>query len=160
MAAAARRATKAAQTKPTESEAHQLEVLAHLHDDFRVAAKSVLQAYAGHMAREKKEAASASRRAARRLRRSARHAASGGDADREAESDDDEAESDDDRERIAKLEAIERTPRSSATAPIVASVSVEILWRFCSFARFQKDRGGPGHCPGTGGEQSRLSRGR
>ena len=85
------------------------EVLAHVHvhDRFRVAAKSVLQAYAGHMAREKKEAASASRRAARRLRRSARHAASGGDADREAESDDDQAESDDDRERIAKLEAIE-----------------------------------------------------
>ena len=87
---------------------NQLEVLAHLHDHFRVAAKSVLQAYAGHMAREKEEAANASRRAARRLRRSARHAASGGDADREAESDDDdEAESDDDRERIAKLEAIE-----------------------------------------------------
>ena len=107
-AAAARRATKgAAQTKPTASEAYQLEVLAHLHDYFRVAAKSVLQAYAGHMAREKKEAASASRRAARRLRRSARHAASGGDADREAESDDDQDESDDDRERIAKLEAIE-----------------------------------------------------
>ena len=67
MAAAARRATKAAQTKPTESEAHQLEVLAHLHDDFRVAAKSVLQAYAGHMAREKKEAASASRPAGGQL---------------------------------------------------------------------------------------------
>ena len=74
---------------------------------FFVAAKPVLQAYAGHMAREKKEAASASRRAARQLRRSARHAASGGDADRETESDDDQAESDDDRERIAKLEAIE-----------------------------------------------------
>ena len=56
---------------------------------------------------KKKAIASASRRAARRLRRSARHAASGGDADREAESDDDEAKSDDDRERIAKLEAIE-----------------------------------------------------
>ena len=107
-AAAARRATKAAQMKPTESEAYQLEVLAHLHDHFRVAAKSVLQAYAGHMAREKEEAANASRLAARRLRRSAGRAAGGGDADREAESDDDdEAESDDDRERIAKLEAIE-----------------------------------------------------
>ena len=106
-AAAARRAEKAVHAKPTESEADQLEVLAHIHDRFRVAAKSLLQAYAGHMAREKKEAASASRRAARQLRRSARHAASGGDADRETESDDDQAESDDDRERIAKLEAIE-----------------------------------------------------
>ena len=105
--AAARQAAKAAQAKPTEWEVHQQEVLAHVHDHFRVAAKSVLQAYAGHMAREKEEAANASKRAARRLRRSARHAASGGDADREAESDDDEAESDDDRERIAKLEAIE-----------------------------------------------------
>jgi len=99
--AAALRAAKAALAKPTESEAYQLEVLAHVHDHFRVAAKSVLQAYARHLAREKEEAAKASTRAARRLRRPAERAAGGGDAD------DDEAESDDDRERTEKLEAME-----------------------------------------------------
>ena len=68
----------------------------------------MLQAYAGHMAREKEEAANASKRAARRLRRSAECAAGGGDADGEAESDDDDdAESDDERMRLEKLEAIE-----------------------------------------------------
>ena len=107
-AAAARRAVKAVHTKPTESEADQLEVLAHIHDRFRVAAKSLLQAYAGHMAREKEEATNASKRAARRLRRSAERAAGRGDADGVAESDDDnEAESDDVRERLEKLEAME-----------------------------------------------------
>ena len=107
-AAAARRAEKAVHAKPTESEADQLEVLAHIHDRFRVAAKSLLQAYAGHMAREKEEAANASKRAARRLRRSAERAAGRGDADGVAESDDDnEAESDDVRERLEKLEAME-----------------------------------------------------
>ena len=85
-----------------------MEVLAHLHDHFRVAAKSVLQAYAGHMAREKEEAANASKRAARRLRRSSERAAGGGDAVGVAESDDDnEAESDDERERLENLEAME-----------------------------------------------------
>ena len=108
-AAAARRAEKAVHAKPTESEADQLEVLAHIHDRFRVAAKSLLQAHAGHMAREKEEAANASKRAARRLRRSAERAAGRGDADGVAESDDDnEAESDDVRERLEKLEAMER----------------------------------------------------
>ena len=53
-------AAKAAQAKPTEWEAYQQEVLAHVHDRFRVAAKSVLQAYARHMAREAEEAAKAS----------------------------------------------------------------------------------------------------
>ena len=68
----------------------------------------MLQAYAGHMAREKEEAANASKRAARRLRRSAERAAGRGDADGVAESDDDnEAESDDVRERLEKLEAME-----------------------------------------------------
>ena len=67
----------------------------------------MLQAYAGHMAREK-EAAYASRRAARRLRRSAACAAGGGDANGEPEPDeDDNAESDDVRMRLAKLEAME-----------------------------------------------------
>ena len=60
------------------------------------------------MAREKEEAANASKRAARRLRRSAERAAGRGDADGVAESDDDnEAESDDVRERLEKLEAME-----------------------------------------------------
>ena len=60
------------------------------------------------MSRHNGRSATCQRPEAARLRRSAGRAASGGDADREAESDDDdEAESDDDRERIAKLEAIE-----------------------------------------------------
>ena len=88
--AAARQAAKAAQAKPTEWEVHQQEVLAHVHDHFRVAAKSVLQAYAGHMAREKEEAAYTSKRA--------------GKAEPD---DDDEAESDDVRQRLEKLEAME-----------------------------------------------------
>ena len=103
--AAARQAAKEAQAKPTEWEVHQLDVLAHVHDHFRVAAKSALQAYAGHMAQEKEEAANTSKRAARR---SAACAAGGGDADGEAEPDeDDDAESDDVRMRLAKLEAME-----------------------------------------------------
>ena len=82
-----------------------LDVLAHVHDHFRVAAKSALQAYAGHMAQEKEEAANTSKRAARR---SAACAAGGGDADGDAEpDDDDDAESDDVRMRLAKLEAME-----------------------------------------------------
>ena len=98
-------AIQAAQAKPTELEAYELEVLAHVHDHFRVAAKSALQAYAGHMAQEKEEAANTSKRAARR---SAACAAGGGDADGEAEPDeDDDAESDDVRVRLAKLEAME-----------------------------------------------------
>ena len=65
----------------------------------------MLQAYAGHMAQEKEEAANTSKRAARR---SAACAAGGGDADGEAEPDeDDDAESDDVRMRLAKLEAME-----------------------------------------------------
>ena len=103
--AAARQAAKEAQAKPTEWEVHQLDVLAHVHDHFRVAAKSALQAYAGHMAQEKEEAANTSKRAARR---SAACAAGGGDADGDAEpDDDDDAESDDVRMRLAKLEAME-----------------------------------------------------
>ncbi|MEC7156371.1 MAG: hypothetical protein VXW40_05470, partial [Pseudomonadota bacterium] len=103
--AAARQAAKAAQAKPTEWEVHQQEVLAHVHDHFRVAAKSVLQAYAGHRAQEKEGAANTSKRAARR---SAACAAGGGDADGEAEpDDDDDAESDDVRKRLEKLEAME-----------------------------------------------------
>ena len=90
---------------PTEWEVHQLDVLAHVHDHFRVAAKSALQAYAGHMAQEKEEAANTSKRAARR---SAACAAGGGDADGEAEPDeDDDAVPDDVRMRLAKLEAME-----------------------------------------------------
>ena len=104
-AAAARQAAKEAQAKPTEWEVHQLDVLAHVHGHFRVAAKSALQAYAGHMAQEKEEAANTSKRAARR---SAACAAGGGDADGDAEpDDDDDAESDDVRMRLAKLEAME-----------------------------------------------------
>ena len=103
--AAARQAAKEARAKPTEWEVHQLDVLAHVHGHFRVAAKSALQAYAGHMAQEKEEAANTSKRAARR---SAACAAGGGDADGDAESDDDDdAESDDVRMRLAKLEAME-----------------------------------------------------
>ena len=103
--AAARQAAKEARAKPTEWEVHQLDVLAHVHGHFRVAAKSALQAYAGHMAQEKEEAANTSKRAARR---SAACAAGGGDADGVAESDDDDdAEFDDVRMRLAKLEAME-----------------------------------------------------
>ena len=88
--AAVRQAAKAAQAKPTEWEVHQQEVLAHVHDRSRVAAKSVLQAYAGHMAREKEEAAYTSKRA--------------GEAEPD---DDDDDESDDVRKRLEKLEAME-----------------------------------------------------